>query len=66
MTVTLAYVSYIRLWPLYWKQDHMENTLFRNLSLIVLFALSLQLLSACASYGTISNQPIADPAPSAR
>ncbi|MEN8207347.1 MAG: hypothetical protein ABFS24_15265, partial [Pseudomonadota bacterium] len=44
----------------------MENPLFRNLRLIVLLALSLQLLSACASYGTISNQPIADVEPSAR
>jgi NTE family protein len=44
----------------------MENPLFRNLRFIVLFALCLQLLSACASYGTISNQPITDAEPSAR
>ena len=44
----------------------METPLFRNLRFIVLPALSLQLLSACASYGVISNQPIADVGPSAR
>jgi NTE family protein len=44
----------------------MGNPLLRNLRFIVLFALSLQLLSACASYGTISNQPLADVEPSAR
>ena len=44
----------------------MENPLFRNLRLIALPALCLQLLSACASYGTISNQPITDVEPSAR
>ena len=44
----------------------MENPLFRNLRFIVLLALCLQLLSACASYGTISNQPLTDVEPSAR
>ena len=44
----------------------MENPLFRNLRFIVLLALSLLLLSACASYGTISNQPITDVEPSER
>jgi len=44
----------------------MENPLFRNLRLIALPALCLQLLSACASYGTISNQPITDVESSAR
>ncbi|MEN8133856.1 MAG: patatin-like phospholipase family protein, partial [Pseudomonadota bacterium] len=40
--------------------------MLRNLRFIVLFALSMQLLFACASYGTISNQPITDVEPSAR
>jgi len=44
----------------------MGNPLFSNLRYIVLLTLSLQLLSACASYGTISNQPITDVEPSAR
>jgi NTE family protein len=47
-------------------QNHMEIPLSRNLRFIVLFALCLQLLSACASYGTISNQPVTDVGPSAR
>ena len=44
----------------------MENPLFRHLRFIVLLAVSLPLLSACASYGTISNQPITDVESSAR
>jgi len=44
----------------------MRNLLFCNLHIPVLFALCLQLLSACASYGTISNQPITGVEPSAR
>ncbi|MGB5261622.1 MAG: patatin-like phospholipase family protein [Gammaproteobacteria bacterium] len=44
----------------------MEIPLYRNLIFIVLLALSLQLLSACASYGTISNRPVADVGPAAR
>ena len=44
----------------------MENPLFRNPCFTVLSALCLQLLSACVSYGTISNQPIANVEPSAR
>jgi len=48
------------------KLDYMENPLFRNLRFTVLPTLCLQLLSGCASYGTISNQPITDVEPSAR
>ena len=44
----------------------MNNPLFRNLRLTVLLVFTLQLLSACAAYGTISNQPIADVGPSVR
>jgi len=44
----------------------METPLFRNLRFIVLLALSLQLLFACASYGVTSNQPIAEVGPSVR
>lgn len=44
----------------------MDNPLFRNLRFIALLAFSLQLLSACASYGRISNLPITDAGPSAR
>ena len=44
----------------------MKNPLYRNFRFIVLLVLSLQLLSACASYGTISNQPITGVEPSAR
>jgi len=44
----------------------MDNPLFRNLRFTILLAISLQLLSACASYGKISNRPLADAEPSAR
>ena len=44
----------------------MENPLFRNLRFITLLALSLPLLTACASYGTIGNHPITDVEPAAR
>lgn len=37
-----------------------------NMRLIVLLAISVQLLAACASYGTISNQPVAEIGPSQR
>ena len=48
------------------KQNHMEIPLSRNPGLIVLLVLFLQLLSGCASYGTISNQPLADVGPIVR
>jgi len=44
----------------------MDNPFYRNIRLIALLALFLQLLSACASYGKISNRPLADDEPSAR
>ena len=43
----------------------MNNPLFANLRSIVLLALSLQLLCACASFGTISNEPVTDGEPAA-
>jgi len=42
----------------------MDKPLFSNLCCAVLLVLSLQLLSACASFGKISNRPLADVVPS--
>jgi NTE family protein len=39
---------------------------YRNLQIVVLLALSLQLLAGCASYGTIANQPLAEVGPTQR
>ena len=44
----------------------MDTPLLRNLCSAVLLAFALQLLSACASYGRITNRPLADAGPSAR
>ena len=44
----------------------MANSFFYPLRLSALLALALPLLSACVSYGKISNEPIAEVGPSAR
>jgi len=44
----------------------MKNPSFRSLRFIALSVLALLLLAGCASYGTISNQPLADAGPAVR